>query len=216
MRPMDLLKISLLSLALCAAVGAGPGADDFNLGFQYQSGDGVAVDLDMAQRYYKRALDKEPRLFPALYNTALIYYAKERFKDSRLFFVKAAKSAQNSGSKKDEALARNGLGTCYQKTEKKAKAEAEFTAAIQLETTFVEAHYNLINVLVSEERMDEAKAAKDRAEHFAPSDRYGKFEGRMRGWESRAAWGSMEVKVAILIMIAGLFLYWLYVRVKSK
>ena len=206
----------LFSLVLHSDVSAGPGADDFNLGFQYQSGDGVAVDLDMAQRYYKRALDKEPGLFPALYNTALIYYEKERYKDSRLFFVKAAKSAQTSGSKKDESLARNGLGTCYQKIGKRAKAEAEFAAAIQLETSFVEAHYNLINILVSEERLEEAAAAKDRAQHFAPSDRYEIFEGRMRGRASRAAWGGPEIKIAALIMIVGLFMYWMYVRIKSK
>ena len=52
--------VLLLSLVLHSDVSTGPGADDFNLGFQCQSGDGTAVDLDMAQRYYKRALDKEP------------------------------------------------------------------------------------------------------------------------------------------------------------
>jgi tetratricopeptide (TPR) repeat protein len=206
----------LLSLLPCADVAAGPGADDFNLGFQYQSGDGVAVDLDMAQRYYKRSLDKEPGLFPALYNTALIYYAKERFKDARLFFVKAAKSAQNSSSEKDEALARNGIGTCHQKSDLTAKAEAEFTAAIQLEPSFVEAHFNFINLLVSQERPDEASEAMERARHFAPSDRYEIFEGRMRGRESRAAWGSIEIKIGIAVMVAALFLYWVYMRAKSK
>ena len=38
----------------------------------------------------------------------------------------------------------------------------------------------------------------------------------MRGRESRAAWGSIEIKIGIAVMVAALFLYWVYVRVKSK
>lgn len=193
-----------------------PGAADFERGFQYQSGNGVAIDMEMAQRYYKRALDKDPDLFPALYNTALIYYDGERYPDARVHFVKAARSAQGSGRKPDEALARNGLGTCYQKTGKTGKAEREFAAAIQLAPSLVEAHFNLVNLLVAEERLEEAKRAKLRAEQWAPSDRYELFEGRMRGRESRATWQPVEIKIAVAIMIGGLFLYWIYVRIKRQ
>ena len=193
-----------------------PGAADFERGFQYQRGDGVAIDIDMAQRYYKRALDKDPDLFPALYNTALIHYDRERYPDARVHFVKAARSAQSSGRKPDEALARNGLGTCYQKTGKAEKAEKEFAAAIQLAPTLVEAHFNLVNLLLAEERLEEAERAKQRAEQWAPSDRYELFEGRIRGRESRATWEPVEVKIAVVIMIGGLFLYWIYMRIKRQ
>ena len=207
---------------LCAVVGllvrggsvyAGS-VEDFENGFRYQTAEGVDRDLEMAQRYYKRALEVDPDLFPALFNMAHIYYEKENVRQARVYFVKAAKSARKQSSKKNEALARNGLGICYHKEGKNAKAETEFRSAIRFDSSLVEAHYNLVNLLLEEKRVEEAEKGLERANSLAPSESYGIFRGRLEGKRSREAWEPVEIKIAAVGVVAGLFLYWIYIRVK--
>ena len=69
--------------------------------------------------------------------------------------------------------------------------------AIGLDPTVVEAHYNLINLLLRKERIDKARQQLALAEKQAPSERYGIFVGRLQTKESDASWNPTWLKVVV-------------------
>ena len=213
----SLLAAVLLATLGISAAGAEqtPAQQDFEKGRTYQTGEGVKQDLGMALKYYARALKSDPDFFPALYNTALVYYTQKKYTQAGKVFIKAAKVARNQESREDEALAWNGLGSCYYKEGKVGNAEKKFRGAVQLNSSLVEAHYNLINLLVAEERWEKANEALDSAARSAPSPRYQIFKGRIKGGKSREEGDDIEVKIGLIGLLVGVFLYWVYKKVRT-
>ena len=191
-------------------------AELINLAVSYQTGAGVEKDLDLALEYYHDALKFDPELFPALFNSAQIYYDREKFKKSSRRFKQAAGSARESGAKSLEARALSGLGSCYQKTDKPKAAEKWYRAAIRKDPQLVEAHYNLVNLLVAAEREEEARKALAIAERLAPDSKYGIFEGRLKAKEGQEATKVLSGKVAVVAVIALLIMYSFYLRMARR
>ena len=193
-------------------------AELVNLGVSYQTGSCVEKDLDTALEYYEDALKFGPELFPALFNSAQIYYEKENYKKASNRFRKAASIARGGGAMEAslEARALSGLGSCYQKTDKSKSAEKWFRAAIRKHPQLVEAHYNLVNLLVAQDREEEARKALATADRLAPDIRYGIFEGRLKGKEGQEVTKAVAGKVAIVAVIALLLMYSFYLRLAKK
>ena len=149
--------------------------EEYKKGEQFHRGEGVGQDSEMALRFYKRALDIDPDLFHAFFNSGLIYYEQEKYKHAIGFFIKAVKAARKAESGENEALARSNLGACYHKEGNLNKAQKQ-----------------------------------------APSPRYQKFKGKIKSGGSKGIWESTEVSVIIVGLLAGLFLYWFYMKVKAR
>lgn len=152
----------------------------FERGFSFHMGDGVPINEEQALSDYKKSLKIDPEFFQSLYNSGLIYHSAGKLKHAQTVFLKAARVAQKSddiNAKRFAALARNGLGTTLFLLDKFAEAEKQFDISRRLLPTLVEAHYNYINSLVLDDRIEEANEAIRLASIVAPSDRYEKFKG---------------------------------------
>ena len=55
----------------------------FEVGFSYQTGEGVELDEQRALSYYGDALRLKPELFAPLYNSALIYHGRGEYTRDR-------------------------------------------------------------------------------------------------------------------------------------
>ena len=214
-------RVLLLAIAFAlsmAQVWAQTAEELFEQGRQYHVGEGVEQDLTKAQAYYKRALKRDGELYAALYNSALAYHAQEEYARAHTQFIKAAKAAKNleQDSARYAAMARNGLGSSYQKLGKEQQAAKQFAIAKRMAPSFVEAHYNHINLLIQQERFSEAEKALQVAEKLAPSDRYEKLRGRLKVEQKHrdsSGYGGVAGMVAFVVL---LLLYSLYLRRKAQ
>ncbi|MGY8825620.1 MAG: tetratricopeptide repeat protein [Candidatus Latescibacterota bacterium] len=215
------INTTLISMLLCvllcvgSALGQGTAEELFEMGYEHQTG--KIPDEKRALAYYGQALKLKPALYEALFNAALVHHGRGEYTRAQNYFVKAARSAPNMGEQANdyEAMARNGLGACYQMQGKYENAEKQFDVARRMNSGFVEAHYNYINILVRNERFDDAKAALTVAEKMAPSDRYEKFKGRLTAKEQKdelSGFGSVGGLIAFIFLILA---YGLYIR-RSK
>ena len=155
-------------------------AEYFKRGFSFHMGEGVPINEEQALSDYKKSLKIDPEFFQSLYNSGLIYHSVGKLKHAHTVFLKAARVAQKSddvNAKRFAALARNGLGTTLFLLDKFAEAEKQFDISRKLFPALVEAHYNYINSLVLDDRIEEANEAIRLANIVAPSDRYEKFKG---------------------------------------
>ncbi len=209
-------------LLLCAVLlcwGASASAQNtaeelFEMGFNYQTGEGLERDEKRALSYYADALRLKPELFAPLYNSALIYHDRGEYTRAQNLFIKAARAAAALGgdAPRYESMARNGLGTCYQMQGKYESAEKQFDIARRIQSDFVEAHFNYINILVRDERLTEAANALKLADQIAPSDRYQRFRGQLsakKQKESMEGFGGLGGVICIVLLILG---YGIYLR----
>lgn len=218
-----ILAVSLL-MVCSSAWGDKNGAtsteaqENFAQGFGYHTGKEGEPDLKRALAYYHKALQQDPELFPALYNAALIYHFQKNYKRALLLFNKAARAARSLEEKEveSEALARNGLGNCYQMDGKLQEAKKQFGVAIRMHPQLVEAHYNLINLLIKEERWEEARQALISAEEVAPSSKYKIFTGRLKGREGRKGIKAVGGWIGVVAILALMLLYALYQRTRLR
>ncbi len=189
----------------------------FEQGRIYHTGEEGVQDLEKALSYYKAALKRNGALYPALYNSGLIYHQQEEYARAQTLFIKAAKAAADFplDAKRYGAMARNGLGSTYQKLGKESQAEKQFGIAKRLFPSFVEAHYNHINILLLQDRAKQARKALLVAEKLAPSERYGKFKGRLKVKEKQGYSGGMTSVLGIVAFIVLLLLYSLFLRRQS-
>ncbi len=193
-----------------AATDAQPTAaqEAFQKGYAYHTGEGgrQEVNLDLARRYYLQAVKLDPSLFPALSNLAQIYYGTKNYKKAKYYYSEAIKAARGSDTitPHEEAKVSSDLGGCYFKEGNLLESEKWFRAAIAHDSGLVQAHFNLINLLLKQDRRDEARQAMAIAERVAPSTRYGLFEGRLRGKQSWDEWNPAWVKVIAAAVVLGL------------
>ena len=161
----------------------------FLQGRQYHLGEGgKKVDVEKALRYYLQALRADPQFYEAHVNAGKSYYARKDYVRAIKHFNAAIISARGRDDISAQAEARisSDMGGCYYKAGKLADAEKWFRGAVGLDPSLVEAHYNLINLLFSDEREEEAIRQMAIATEAAPSERYGIFRGRQATQESKA------------------------------
>ena len=215
---MALFKFLAVALFYAALLSASPAGAQLSQaeqlvadGYKYKVGDEVEIDYDMALKYYKDALRVDPDMFQARFNAALIYYSQGKYEIAGHQFNKIAKAAGTENAALG-AQARNMLGTCLQKTDNLSGAETQFRLAIKLAPSQVEPYYNLINLMVTQDHIEDAKKILNIAQTYAPSERYEIFKGKIKGRESREEWEPKGVKIAVLVLAVVLFLYWGYKR----
>lgn len=182
----------------------------FKQGYSYHVGEEGEPDLEMAVRYYRHALKIDPNMYESHSNAGRAYYALEKYREAQFHYGKAIEIARirNDISAENEARDSADLATCYLKVGQEGKCEQWLNAAIRKYPGLVEAHYNLINLMFRQQRLDEAKKAMVRAKELAPSLRYDLLAGRLEGRESQKEWNPLWVKVVfvgMIVAVAGMF-----------
>jgi tetratricopeptide (TPR) repeat protein len=208
--------LALLGVAAAQDDSLSAAQRHFQQGYALHTGDGVRQDLDQALRHYGEAIRLKPDMFEAHSNAALIYYAQKKYRNAEKHYHRAFEIARGRDdiSVRQEAKAASDLGGCYYQEGRLADAEKWFRFAIARDPGLAEAHYNLVNLLVAADRIDEARQAIAVAERAAPSPRYRVFEGRLRSKESLDDWQPQWLQVTIVVMITALILFGLYRRLK--
>lgn len=206
---------SFFSPILLAAQSA---EEYFEQGRKYHVGEGVEQDIDKALHFYQQALKRNGDLYAALYNAGLIYHAQEDYTRAHSLFLKAAKVANGLEQDADRygAMARNGLGSSYQQLGKVVQAEKQFSIAKRMHPSFVEAHYNHINVLIQQQHYKEARKAMAVAVQLAPSNRYEKLKSHLKVEEQREQGGGLGGVTGIIAIVVLLLLYSLYLRRRAE
>lgn len=191
---------------------------NFQQGYAYHTGEGVDQDLETALRYYREALKLEPGMYEAHANAGRAYYATGKYRRAEHHLSQAITIAREREdlSEGDEAMIANDLGSCFYTEGRMVEAEKWFRYAIGRQPALVEAHYNLINLLVGAGRVDEARAAIAAAVKQAPSPRYGLFEGRLRSQQSHDEWNPDWMIPAIVIFFGSLVIYALYQKSRRR
>lgn len=191
---MRALQPWLLFLAILALLHgqALPGAAQesraeqlFNKGLAYHFGKGVEPSEEEALKYYLQALKLDPDYFNALYSAGFIYYGRGDYTRARKYFGQAINSARGK-SPRNEAMAASAYGSCFHKEGKFKEAEKWFRAAVRKDPSLAEAHANLINLYLAQDRREEAKKAIEIAQKAAPNPVFKKLEARIAGSEG---WG---------------------------
>lgn len=178
----------------------------FESGRAYHLGEGgKKADLEKALQQYLLALRADPQFFEAHVNAGKAYYARKDYRRAKVHFSDAIKIARQRDdlSAADEAKISSDLGGCYFKEGNLKEAEKWFRGAVGLNPAQPEAHYNLINLLLSDDREQEARQQLQVAIAQAPSERYGIFQGRLKTQESYAAWNPLWLKIAAGIGLGG-------------
>ena len=219
--PPSCCRMLLLCALLCttgaAAQELSRSQELFGEGYAWHTGEGRAPDQDKALSYYRQAIKADPNLFEAYSNAGLIYIGLEKYKNAEYYLGTAIRLARE---REDidvgtEAKVCSDLGTCYYKWGDYRKAEKWFRGAIRLDPGLSEAHYNLINLLLMEERRDEVEVALREAARLAPSERYTVFKGRLKGRESWVDNPMWVIVVAALLLVA-FVLYVVYVAARGR
>jgi tetratricopeptide (TPR) repeat protein len=211
---------------LCGLLGAvGAAAQElsstprevFREGYAWHTGEGRTPDLTKALRFYRQAIKADPDLFEAFSNAGLIYIALEDYKNAEYYLGQAIRLARE---REDidvgaEAKVSSDMGSCYYKWGDYREAEKWFRGAIRIDPGLSEARYNLINLMLKEERREEVQDALSVAARLAPSDRYGIFEGRLKGRES---WidNPLWVKLLAGLLLVAFVLYVAYAAAKAR
>ena len=189
----------------------------FQRGLAYQMGETGQPDADRALVEYRKSLEINPNFFHSLYNSGLIYHSAGKLKHAQVVFLKAARVAKKDPSQEGKrlgSLARNGLGSTLFRLKKFHEAEKEFDIARRLSPDMVEAHYNYINSLIRDDRVEEANKAMRYANKVAPSDKYEKFKGFVASKGTlKRFYGMGSWIFAIAVAIAAIF-YGMHIRSK--
>lgn len=191
----------------------------FQSGRAYHLGeDGKKADLEKALRQYLLALSADPQFFEAHVNAGKTYVARKDYRRAKVHFSDAIKIARQRPdlTAVDEAQISSDLGVCYFKEGKLKEAEKWFRGAVGLNPAQPEAHYNLINLLLSDERQAEARQQLQVAIEAAPSERYGIFQGRLKTQESYAEWNPLWLKIAVGAALGGAVLLAMLRAVKGS
>lgn len=95
-------------------------------------------------------------------------------------------SSARGKSASDEAMASTAYGSCYHQEGKFKEAEKWLGAAVRLNPGLAEAHVNLVNCYLAQDRVEEARKVITDAKEQAPHPIYKKLEARIAGNEG---WG---------------------------
>lgn len=202
-----LAAVLLLAPAGTAAEERAAAQELFRQGRAFHTGEGgVEADPEKALRLYLQALKAYPSFYEAHVNAGKIYYGRKDYRRAKGHLSEAIKlaRARRDISAADEARISSDLGSCYFQEGNHAEAEKWFRGALGLDDGLVEAHYNLINLLLATDRRDEARQRIKAAAELAPSSQYAVFEGRLKSGDAHDAWNPQWLKVGVGGVVLGL------------
>ena len=134
------LTLILVSSVLEAQDPSEEAQKAFDMGYRYQAGKGVQMDLKRALSYYRQAVKLAPNYSEAYHNLAQVCYDMRRFDLAERFFARYLEFKPN------DAQAVHDLGVAFHRQSKLKNAEAQYKQAIGLDPEMAQAHHNLGNI----------------------------------------------------------------------
>ena len=119
-------------------------------------------DLELAEHYWRRAIDIEPNFHNVYSNLGVILEKKQRFGEAETCYRKAVTI------KPDFAEAHSNLGDFLEKQKRFYEAEASYQNALSANASLPDVCRNLGNMLFSLKRYDEAESCYRRALSLKP------------------------------------------------
>lgn len=202
MTPFSLFLLAWLIGGSAAPSPAQPGRAEelFVQGLNCEFGQGgIKADENQALDFYLQAIKLDPDFFKPLYSAGFIYYQRADYGNARKYLGMAISAARGK-SASDEAMASTAYGSCFHREGKYKDAEKWLRAAVRLNPGLAEAHVNLINCYLAQDRVQEARKAIADAQQQAPHPIYKKLEARIAGNEG---WG-MGSPQAVRVLGIGL------------
>ncbi len=212
-----LVSAALLATSLVAAQTLSTAQQHFQQGYALHMGEGDegdgGPDLKQAVRYYSEALKLDPNFFEAHANAGRAHFELGDYRRAKFHLSEAIKLARNRDeiSEVVEAQLSSDIGGCFFKQGSLKEAERWFRGAIRLAPDEVEGHFNLINLLISADRIEEGRQHLSVAREMAPSSTYNILDGRITGNESQSwtAHPRVIMVATIAISIGGAALIYL-------
>jgi tetratricopeptide (TPR) repeat protein len=124
--------------------------------------DGDPRKAQAAARSYRRALEIDPDLVPAMINLANIHYAQEHLPEAEALYERAIAFDPNVFE------AHFNLGNVYHDLGRLEAARAAYEAALRLNATYAEAHFYLAVTLEKLGRSQQARTHWRRYRELAP------------------------------------------------
>jgi hypothetical protein len=124
--------------------------------------DGDPLNQEACARAYRRALEADPHLVPALINLANVHYARGELIEAEALYQKAI------ALEDDLFEAFFNLGNVYHDLGRLEDAEASYTAALELNPGYPEAHFYLAVTLEKQGRSERARPHWRRYLELAP------------------------------------------------
>ena len=124
--------------------------------------DGTAENLEQAAASYRRALEIDPRLVPAVINLANIHYARDELIEAQALYEHAVSIDP------DVFEGHFNLGNIHHDLGRYAEAEGYYRHALATMPGYAEAHLYLAVVLEKAERSDEARVHWQAYRNLAP------------------------------------------------
>lgn len=106
------------------------------------------LDLDVAKKYYERAIKLDPQYSEAINNLGTVYYARKSYRRAIRDYKHALRIAPDSAS------ILSNLGTAYFARKDYKDATATYEEALKLDPDVFE-HHNTFGVLLEERSVDE-------------------------------------------------------------
>jgi len=166
---------------------------------------GRQADPQRALERYLQAVQQAPEYFKPLYSAGFIYYERGDYGNARKYLGMAI-SAARGVSAADEAMASTAYGGCFLKEARHQEAEKWLRAAVRLNPGLPEAHVNLINCYLAQDRVEQARKAIEEARQQAPHPIYQKLEARIAGSEGWTLAYPGGLRLAAIAAAGGLIL----------
>ena len=106
------------------------------------------LELDLAKKYYERAIKLDPKYSEAINNLGTVHYARKSYRKACSQYEKALKLAPNSAS------IHSNMGTAYFARKKYKQAAEEYETALAIDPDVFE-HRNSQGVLLQERSVEE-------------------------------------------------------------
>jgi tetratricopeptide (TPR) repeat protein len=125
--------------------------------------DGNPENFDEASHAYRRALEIDPYLVPALINLANIHYSRDEIAEAQALYERAI------GLDADVFEAHFNLGNILHDLARYREAQACYREALKLNPTFADAHFYLAVTLEKNGQSQEARAHWKAYQQLAPN-----------------------------------------------
>jgi len=124
--------------------------------------DGDPSNFDEAAAAYRKALEIDPYMVPALINLANIHYARDEIAEAQALYERAA------GLEPDVFEAHFNLGNIFHDLGRYPAAQARYREALRLNPAFADAHFYLAVTLEKNGQSQEAKPHWRAYQQLAP------------------------------------------------
>lgn len=125
--------------------------------------DGDPANSDEAARAYRRALEIDPYLVPALINLANLHYARDEIAEAQALYERAA------ALEPDVYESHFNLGNILHDLGRYAEAQGRYREALRLNPTFADAHFYLAVTLEKNGQSQDAKPHWRAYQQLAPN-----------------------------------------------